>query len=239
MRHENPRSKSTIWLTPPQIIDALGGPDSFDLDPCAAPAPRPFPTARVMNSRDDGDGLLMEWHGRVWLNPPYDADIISRWMRRIAEHDEGTALIFARTETAMFQREVWQRASGLLFVAGRLTFHRPDGTRATMNAGAPSVLCAYGQEDLDRLAEANIDGAFVPLRFARFALVEGIERTWATIMRDWLAKQDGPVSIAEAYRYFSTHPKARRNPNWQAKVRQQIAAVADRVGPATYQPRLI
>jgi hypothetical protein len=232
--HHSAAPGTTTWLTPPHIIPALGGWESFDLDPCAAPPPRPWATARRMNALEDGDGLALDWSGRVWLNPPYTSVEISRWLRKLADHGQGTALIFARTETAAFEREIWQRAAGLLFLFGRLHFHYPDGSRARANAGAPSVLCAYGADDLDRLAAADLDGAFVPLRFARFALVAGLDLSWSQVMRDWIARQPGPVSVSDAYRFFAAHPKARRNPNWRAKVRQKLMQVAERVGPNQY-----
>lgn len=232
--HQSARAGSTIWLTPPHIIEALGGWDSFDLDPCAAPSPRPFNTALHMNALEDGDGLAMRWYGRAWVNPPYGNEMTA-WLDKLARHDWGTALIFARTETEAFQRNVWERASGLLFIEGRLHFHHPDGTRAAMNGGAPSVLCAYGQEDLDRLAAANLPGALVPLRFARMFAVAGIDGSWSQVMIDWLRTQRGTVSVSDAYRFFATHPKAARNPNWKAKVRQKLQLVGKRVGHNQYE----
>lgn len=166
--HESRNAKSVVWLTPPEIITSLGGWESFDFDPCASPEPRPFRTARRMNGRADANGLLVEWSGRVWLNPPYSSGVIGKWLTRLADHGRGTSLIFARTDTEAFRREVWGRASGLLFIHGRLHFHYPDGRRAGKNAGARSVLCAYGQDDLDRLEASGIDGTFVPLRFPRY-----------------------------------------------------------------------
>lgn len=232
--HHSSAAKSVVWLTPPFVLDALGGWQSFDLDPCAAPEPRPWRTARQMNGQADGNGLLIEWHGRVWLNPPYSSAEIGRWLDRLADHGRGTSLIFARTETEAFRRAIWERASGLLFLHGRLHFHRPDGGRAAKNAGAPSVLAAYGQEDLDRLAAAPLDGTLVPLRFARFLAVAGISGSWAEEVRRWLAEQAGPVSLSDAYRHFARHPKSRRNRHWQAKIRQQLRQHGERVGPARY-----
>jgi hypothetical protein len=55
--HQSARAVSQTWLTPQPIIDALGGWQSFDLDPCAAPAQH--------NAESDGDGLGLEWFGRV------------------------------------------------------------------------------------------------------------------------------------------------------------------------------
>lgn len=231
--HHSANALTTTWLTPPAILDALGGWQSFDTDPCAAPRPWPWPTAWRMNSEADGDGLAIDWEGRVWLNPPYGS-VIGKWLAKLGDHGRGTALIFARTETDFFRRQVWERASGLLFLQGRLHFHTPDGVRANFNSGAPSVLCAYGADDMDRLAAADLAGAFVPLRFARFLLVAGLDQTWGEAMRAYLAKQSGPVSVSDAYRYFARSPKAERNPNWRAKVRQQLQAAGRRVAPAQY-----
>ena len=156
--HHSQQSKTEVWLTPPHILQALG---PFDLDPCAA-VDQPWPTAGKHYTIND-DGLSQPWCGRVWLNPPYGRKI-DQWMRHMAAHNHGIALIFARTETAMFFESVWPAATGLMFLQGRVHFHFPNGTRAPANAGAPSVLIAYGEEDGRVLERAPIDGAFVRLR---------------------------------------------------------------------------
>lgn len=164
--HHSPRSETDVWLTPPHIIEALG---PFDLDPCAAPEPRPWATARE-HWRPEDTPLMRAWHGRVWLNPPYGRpEIVAPWMERMVQHGRGTALIFARTETEAFHASVWRAATAALLIEGRLHFHRADGQRAEHNAGAPSVLVAYGMPDALRLAESKIAGAFVLLRQERAA----------------------------------------------------------------------
>lgn len=225
--HQSARSETTTWLTPPHVIEALGGWQSFDLDPCAAPLPRPWPTARAMVSEADGDGLEIDWFGRVWLNYPYDDP--TSWLKKMAEHNRGVALMFARTEREDFHQHMWSTASGILFLKGRLYFHRPDGTRAKHNGGAPSILCAYGPEELDQLAAANLPGHFQPLRFARFVLVAGLDQSWSELLRDWIGRQRGPVSVGDAYRAFARHPKAQKNQHWRAKVRQKLQQVGERI----------
>jgi hypothetical protein len=155
--HQSSRMISDTWLTPPAILAALG---PFDLDPCAAPEPRPWPTAGRHIALPQ-DGLALPWKGRVYLNPPYSREAVL-WLRRMAAHGHGTALTFARTETSWFAETIWQHASALLFLTDRLYFHRADGTRAGANAGAPSVLAAYGPDDARRLASCGLAGAFVP-----------------------------------------------------------------------------
>ena len=160
--HQTGRDTSDVWLTPPHILTALGGADSFDLDP-ATPPVQPWRTARARYTEAD-DGLALPWFGRVWLNPPYSRPAYERFMAKMARHDHGVSLIFARTETAAFHAYVWRAASALLFFDGRLFFHHPDGRRAKGNAGAPSVLCAYGPADADILANCGLAGQFVRLQ---------------------------------------------------------------------------
>jgi len=154
--HQSARMITGEWLTPPEIIEALG---PFDLDPCS-PVKRPWDTAELYYTEDD-DGLSHSWEShRIWMNPPYSREA-AKWMKRMAEHDNGIALLFARTETRLFFNHVWGKASALLFIEGRLHFHYVDGTRAKANSGAPSVLIAYGSDNAHRLQHSGIKGAFV------------------------------------------------------------------------------
>lgn len=159
--HHSPASETEVWLTPPELLNALG---RFDLDPCACAEPRPWPTADQHYTKID-NGLVKPWQGRVWLNPPYGPpSVVNPWLERVAEHGRGTALIFARTETDAFHTFVWPVARAILFLRGRLFFCRPDGRRADNNAGAPSCLIAYGGEDVARLARSELPGHMVVLR---------------------------------------------------------------------------
>lgn len=155
--HQSAKMQKDEWLTPPDIILGLG---SFDLDPCS-PIDRPWDTAKHHYNLLDC-GLSQPWEGRVWCNPPYGLEA-AKWLNKLAEHGNGIALIFARTETKMFFEHVWGKADALLFFEGRLYFHHVDGTRAKANAGAPSVLVAYGKQNADCLEGTKIAGRFVRL----------------------------------------------------------------------------
>lgn len=152
--HQSGIMISDTWLTPKYIIDALG---KFDLDPCC-PEYMPWKTADIYYTKAD-DGLLQDWFGRVWLNPPYSREAV-KWLARLSDHGRGTALIFARTETKWFVDYIWKKASALLFIHGRITFCDITGTPANANSGAPSVLVAYGEEDAEILRKCGIEGTF-------------------------------------------------------------------------------
>jgi hypothetical protein len=143
------------WLTPPDLLGKLG---KFDLDPCS-PINRPWDTAEKHYTIED-DGLNQLWNGRVWLNPPYGPEA-AKWLKKMSEHNYGTTLIFARTETEYFYKWVWMKARAVLFIKSRLHFYTVDGKRAKGNAGAPSVLVAYGEEDSNMLNYSGIEGKFL------------------------------------------------------------------------------
>ena len=145
------------WLTPPEVIRNLG---EFDLDPCS-PINRPWSTANNHFTIED-DGLNKEWFGRVWCNPPY-GNQTGLWLKKCSEYGNAVALIFARTETKMFFDYIWDKADGLYFIKGRLKFHHVDGKQGDA-AGAPSVLIAHGQNNVDSLSNYPLPGKFIKLR---------------------------------------------------------------------------
>lgn len=151
-------SGTDVWLTPPHIIQALG---KFDLDPCAS-EDRPWDTAAHHYTIKD-DGLSQDWFGRVWCNPPYGPKM-APFLQRLAAHPGGgVALVFARTETRAFFDYVWDKATAILFLKGRLKFHRPDGELGG-TAGSPSVLIAYGEAEADTLKDCTLEGKYIRIR---------------------------------------------------------------------------
>lgn len=220
--HHSAKPGTTTWLTPPDLLAKLGGPDAFDLDPCAAVG-QPWPTARTMFTEED-DGLAQDWRdfGLTFVNPPYTNSEIGDWMDRLAEHGDGIALIFARTETAVFHRTVWQQADAILFLEGRLHFHHIDGTRAKANAGAPSVLIAYGVDSTDIIASCDVPGAFQAIKLRAFTFGYAEVGSWVEEVRKVMERADRPMTVAQLYKCLADSPKARGRKHWREKVRQSL-----------------
>ena len=143
--------KSNVWLTPRFILDALG---PFDLDPCAEPG---WPTATQHISLPD-NGLVAEWNGFVFINPPY-GKYTPHWLDKLALHNHGIALVFARTDTRWFQRAA-SKCSAMFFLAPRVTFLKPDHSTDT-NAGCGSCLIAFGDLARARLFKCTLRGTMM------------------------------------------------------------------------------
>ena len=158
--HEKPNEGETNdWITPKWIIDAFNNKAGdkgmfFDLDPCIS-LTQPWLTARDGYSIEQ-NGLLQNWYGMVWCNPPYGANV-GTWARLMAKHGNGIMLIFARLETEAWFEEIFTTADGFLFPKGRIAFYRPDGTRGH-EAGAPSAFVAWGTQARAVLIELCDEG---------------------------------------------------------------------------------
>lgn len=147
---------SDEWYTPPYIIKALG---EFDLDPCAAHG---LMTAK-RHLYKENDGLAHNWHGRVWLNPPYSRKLVCAFIEKMAQHNNGVALIFNRMDIALWHNTIFPTADSMLILRGRLRFYRPDGTEGD-SAGCGSVLIAWGMENSLALQNSGLPGKFLNLK---------------------------------------------------------------------------
>jgi len=154
--HQRAVGKSQVHITPRWILDPLR---PIDLDPAAA-EPRPWDCARINWT---SGSLTRVWPPElfIFLNPPFDRSQVGEWISRLAQHGNGIALLHARTETEWFE-PIWQHASGILFLADRISFCKPDGTEHPHNSGAPAILVAFGDEALSRLRRCGIAGTLVP-----------------------------------------------------------------------------
>lgn len=126
------------WYTPPHIFQQLG--IIFDLDPCAAPVHDHVPARHkyVLPT----NGLIEPWNGTVWLNPPYGKHT-GTWVRKLADHGDGIALVFARPDTAWFQ-EALLSADIVCFVEKRIKFVNGQTGKSDGTPGAGSALLGWG-----------------------------------------------------------------------------------------------
>lgn len=148
--HESTYNESKEWYTPVGIFSSLD--ISFNLDPCS-PGASVCPWIPALHHYTiEDDGLIKEWSGSVWMNPPYGSDT-PRWMNKLCNHGNGIALVFARSDTRWFHDYV-PKADAVCFIKGRVQFVPADKAvsyaygnyNPTSGCGAASMLVAYGKE---------------------------------------------------------------------------------------------
>jgi len=144
------------WLTPPDLVNLL---QPIDLDPCS-PINRPWDTAKKHYTIID-DGLKQPWKNFVFCNPPYGR-AGDPFIRKMIKHNNGILLLFGRTDTKIWHELIFQHASGILFIKGRLTFFHNSGIKGANSAGAASVLVAFGNEANNRLKSLKL-GKYIKL----------------------------------------------------------------------------
>ncbi|MGB8900940.1 MAG: DNA N-6-adenine-methyltransferase [Methylocella sp.] len=118
------------WYTPAEFIEpaveVMGG---IDCDPASCADANKIVGAKVFYSQD-GDGLKQEWHGRVWLNPPYAIKLLKPFTSRLLEKyacgkiTEAIVLTNNVTETSAIQTLI-QSCHAICFPEGRIDFDKP------------------------------------------------------------------------------------------------------------------
>lgn len=148
------------WYTPKEIIKSLG---EFDLDPSTSlNAIRLNSSAKTYYTIHE-NGLDKPWFGRIWLNPPYSQPLIQEFLKRMAVHNQGIALVFAKIEAKWFHEIVLEHATAIKFLYNRIKFLRPDGTVGSQPRHG-SMLIAYGKQDAKILSNNILKGKFIQLK---------------------------------------------------------------------------
>lgn len=128
-------SKDMNWETPLDLFEKIDKVYNFDLDVCAVPE-----TAKCDRYfTPEIDGLLQEWDGVCWMNPPYGREQI-KWIEKASESKSITVcLIPARPDTKVWQNIIFKHASAICFIKGRLKFGNSKDS-----APFPSALVVFG-----------------------------------------------------------------------------------------------
>lgn len=140
-RHHRTRfTGENEWYTPPEYMEAvracLG---AIDVDPASSARAQESVRASRFFTRDN-DGLRHDWHGRIWLNPPYSQPDIARFIDKLlAEIAVGRVcqailLTHNYTDTAWFHAAAGKSAA-ICFTRGRIRFVSATGGIATPTQG--------------------------------------------------------------------------------------------------------
>ena len=130
-------TSSDEWETPKYLFDKWNELYHFNLDVSANRDN--YKCVNYFDKRQNG--LIQQWHGNVWCNPPYSN--VSKWVEKASmEMYRGVTtvmLIPARTDTRWFHQFIYKRTEVQIeFIKGRLKF---SGSK--WNAPFPSMIVIF------------------------------------------------------------------------------------------------
>ena len=107
-------------FTPEWIFDGLGV--RFDLDVCS---PKDHVTVVPSDKKYtiDDDGLLQNWSGFVWMNPPYSNSTL--WIDKFIAHSNGICL--TQISKSKWFQKLWNSSDAMMLLPYNMKFVLPNG----------------------------------------------------------------------------------------------------------------
>lgn len=154
------------WYTPEEYIQAAR--DVFgeiDLDPASSDKAQEIVGAQKHFTKAD-NGLARQWHGRIWLNPPYAQPDIANFVSKMADEWKSGRVQSAIMLTHNYTDTEWFHVgagacSAICFTRGRIKFYSPDGDIAAPTQGQAFF---YFGPDTERFREVFSAFGFVVRR---------------------------------------------------------------------------
>lgn len=163
MKHN---SKNNEYNTPSWLIECarkiMG---SIDVDPASNDVAQEFVQARRYYTKGT-NGLIREWKGNVWLNPPYERGVIDKFVNKtLLEYYEGNAkqiivLVNIGTETKWVQK-LLQGCDAVCFLNKRIKFYTSEGQKKSNNPQGSMVLYFGGKVDIFKDVMSNHGTVFL------------------------------------------------------------------------------
>ena len=134
------------WSTPDSLFDNINDIFDFTVDACADTTN--YKVKNYYNKKQDG--LSMSWkNNSVWVNPPYGRDM-GNWIRKasdecldVSSNTTVVMLLPARTDTKWMHDYVFENASAIVFLKGRLKF-----SNSKTSAPFPSMIVIFSSNAL-------------------------------------------------------------------------------------------
>ena len=155
-------SDKNYWETPSDFFERLNREFSFNLD--VASSHENTKCERYFTELENG--LEQDWRGNVFCNPPYGREI-SQWVKKAYDESLNNTngvivlLIPARTDTRYWHDYIFNKASEIRFLKGRLKFELNGASKQP--APFPSAVVIYRSNDIGNSKVTTDDAKEVEL----------------------------------------------------------------------------
>jgi phage N-6-adenine-methyltransferase len=105
--------------TPKWVFDKLD--IMFDLDVASPEGGSHVPCKQYFTEADDG--LAKEWHGNVWMNPPFSN--ATKWANKFMDYGQGIAIL--PNSNAIWVDRLWNSDASIYKMPYHTFYERPDG----------------------------------------------------------------------------------------------------------------
>lgn len=154
MTRANNTDLKDVWQTPDNIIDMI---EPIDVDPCAGGTD----IGQDANYTKQDDGLSKEWHGRVFVNPPFSDK--KDWLRKAIVERDNTECIFVLTPDSTDTISWWHKyiaaeADYIWFSEGRISYIDPSTGEPAGSPTFGTAISIFGEPGARTLARLKSEG---------------------------------------------------------------------------------
>lgn len=152
-RTKTVQSNSNEWWTPEKYVTAARNVMSgIDLDPASCETANEVVGAEEFFDQED-DGLNRQWHGRVWLNPPYGR-LSGAFINKLSDEfgkgnvEQATVLVNANATDTKWFSLLWNHI--LCFTDHRIDFTSPDYKEHSSTHGSVFIYLGHNEREFFR-----------------------------------------------------------------------------------------
>jgi len=169
------KSEHAEWCTPPELLESVYKVGDVGLDPCSNLWSVVRSKKQVMLPED---GLMVSWAEQaqgdiVFVNPPYGRQVktwVQKCVDEAANGAEVVLLVAARVDTKWFQELIFETATAVCFLKGRVRFINALTGSQKDPSFFPSAVVYWGS-NIDLFADAFADKGHLMINFVEEPVV--------------------------------------------------------------------